>query len=129
MEEMRKRLVDAIKGCNEDFCGDCDWESCEACSLFDEFKKEADALLLAGVLVPPVKLGDTVFAVVELDDGPEVKEYVVAGFEYSDGEWYVQQKGYRDSFKVGGQLCLLTREEAERFITAMKGKTGDEYCL
>ena len=47
MEEMRKRLVDAIKGCCDELCGDCDWESCETCSLFDEFQKEADALLAA----------------------------------------------------------------------------------
>ena len=121
MNDMKKRLVDAIKGCCDELCGDCDWESCETCSLFDEFQKEADALLERGILVPPVKIGDTVFAVVDMDDEPEVDEYVVAGFEYLDGEWYVQQKGYTDCFKVGSYLCLLTREEAEA-IVALKEK-------
>lgn len=124
MEEMRKRLVDAIKGCCDELCGD--WEFCETCSLFDEFQKEADALLAAGVLVPPVKLGDTVYAAVDLDDAPAVYEYVVAGFEYLDGEWYVQQEGYKDCFKVGGDLCLLTREEAEAVVEVMKrARDGD----
>lgn len=125
MEEMRKRLVDAIKGCCDELCGDCDWESCETCSLFDEFQKEADALLAAGVLVPPVKLGDTVYAAVDLDDAPAVDEYVVAGFEYLDGEWYIQQEGYKDCFKVGSDLCLLTREEAEAIVQAKEKRWFD----
>ena len=125
MNDMKKRLVDAIKGCCDELCGDCDWESCETCSLFDEFVKEADALLLAGVLVPPVKLGDTVYAAVDLDDEPAVDEYVVAGFEYSDGEWYVQQEGYRDFFKIGSALCLLTREEAEAIVQAKEKRWLD----
>lgn len=120
MEEMRKRLVDAIKGCCDELCGDCDWGSCETCSLFDEFQKEADALLAAGVLVPPVKLGDTVYAVVELDDGPEVAEYIVAGVEYKRGKWYAVEKGFVEGFEVGGQLCLLTREEAEAYLSLIK---------
>ena len=119
MEEMRKRLVDAIKGCCDELCGDCDWESCETCSLFDEFQKEADALLAAGVLVPPVKLGDTVYVVVELDDGPEVIEYTVPGVAYSNGAWYACENNIEVN-KVGGQLCLLTREEAEAYLTLIK---------
>lgn len=119
MEEMRKRLVDAIKGCCDELCGDCDWESCETCSLFDEFQKEADALLAAGVLVPPVKLGDTVYAVVELDDGPEVNEYTVSGVAYSNGAWYACANDIEFN-KVGDQLCLLTREEAEELVREMR---------
>ena len=124
MEEMKRKLVDTIKGCCDELCGDCDWESCETCSLFDEFQKEADALLAAGVLVPPVKLGDTVYAVVELDE-PEIYEYAVGGFEYSGGEWYVQQEGYKDCFKVGSDLCLLTREEAEAIVQAKEKRWFD----
>lgn len=124
MEEMKKRLVDAIKGCNE-LCRECDCKGCEGCFLLSEYDKEADALLLAGVLVPPVKLGDTVYAAVDLDDAPAVDEYVVAGFEYLDGEWYVQQEGYKDCFKVGGDLCLLTREEAEAIVQAKEKRWFD----
>ena len=126
MEEMRKRLVDAIKGCCDELCGDCDWESCETCSLFDEFQKEADALLLAGVLVPPVKLGDTVYAVVDLDDGPEVNEYTVSGVAYSNGAWYACANNIEFN-KVGDYLCLLTREEAEAVLEKMRrARDGDQ---
>ena len=119
MEEMRKRLVDAIKGCCDDPCSDCDWGSCETCSLFDEFQKEADALLAAGVLVPPVKLGDVVYVVVELDDGPEVAEYTVSGVAYSNGAWFACENDIEFN-KVGDQLCLLTREEAEAYLSLIK---------
>lgn len=112
MNEMKKRLVEAISDCNE-LCRDCDRKVCDRCFLNKEYEKEAEALLERGILVPPVKIGDTVYAVVDMDDEPAVDEYVVAGFEYLDGEWYVQQKGYGDCFKVGSYLCLLTREEAE----------------
>jgi hypothetical protein len=124
MNDMKKRLVDAIKGCNE-LCRECDRKGCEGCFLLSEYDKEADALLLAGILVPPVKLGDTVYAAVDLDDAPAVDEYVVAGFEYLDGEWYVQQEGYKDCFKVGSDLCLLTREEAEVIVQAKEKRWFD----
>lgn len=120
MNDMKKRLVEAIRDCNE-LCRDCDRKECDRCFLNKEYEKEAEALLERGILVPPVKIGDTVYAVVDMDDEPAVDEYVVAGFEYLDGEWYVQQKGYMDCFKVGSCLCLLTREEAEA-IVALKEK-------
>lgn len=124
MEEMKKRLVDAIKGCNE-LCRECDRKGCEGCFLLSEYDKEADALLAAGVLVPPVKLGDTVYAVVDLDE-PEICEYAVGGFEYSGGEWYVSEgKSNDEFFKVGGQLCLLTREEAEELVREMRRKRDE----
>ena len=126
MNDMKKRLVDAIKGCNE-LCRECDCKSCEGCFLLSEYDKEADALLAAGVLVPPVKLGDTVYAVVELDDGLEVDEYVVEGVEYKRGKWYAVEKGFVDGFEVGGQLCLLTREEAEELVREMRReRDGDQ---
>lgn len=119
MEDMKKRLVDAIKGCCDDPCSDCDLGSCETCSLFDEFQKEADALLAAGVLVPPVKLGDTVYAVVELDDGLEVNEHTVSGVAYSNGAWFACANDIEFN-KVGDHLCLLTREEAEELLREMR---------
>lgn len=77
--------------------------------------------------MPPVKLGDVVYAVVELDE-PEICEYAVGGFEYSGGEWYVSEgKSNDDFFKVGDQLCLLTREEAEELVREMRReRDGDQ---
>lgn len=126
MEEMKKRLVDAIKGCNE-LCRECDRKGCEGCFLLSEYDKEADALLAAGVLVPPVTLGDTVYAVVELDDGPEVDEYTVSGVAYSNGAWFACANNIEFN-KVGDRLCLLTREEAEELVREM-GRERDENGL
>ena len=119
MKNMKKRLTEAIKDCNE-LCRDCDTKTCACCFLFKEYEKEADALIERGVLMPPVKLGDTVYAVVELDE-TEIYEYAVGGFEYSGGEWYVSEgKSNDEFFKVGDQLCLLTREEAEELVREMR---------
>ena len=126
MEDMKARLTDAIKGYCDELCGDCDWESCETCSLFDEFQKEADALLAAGVLVPPVKIGDTVFAVTDLDE-VEVDEYTVRGVAYSNGEWYACANDMEFN-KIGDALCLLTRKEADALADEMRGELnyGDQ---
>ncbi len=124
MEDMKRRLVEAIKDCNE-LCRDCDNKACEGCFLLKEYEKEAEALIERGVLMPPVKIGDTVFAVVDLDE-PEICEYAVGGFEYSGGKWYVSEgKSNDEFFKVGGQLCLLTREEAEEMVREMRKEDGD----
>lgn len=120
MEDMKKRLVDAIKDCNE-LCRECDRKTCGGCFLLAEYEKEADALLAAGVLVPPVKLGDTVYAVVELEDEPEVCEYVVNGISYSLGKWLFCEND-NEFNELGTQLCLLTREEAEELVREMREK-------
>ena len=123
MNDMKKRLVEAIRDCNE-LCRDCDRKVCDRCFLNKEYEKEAEALLERGILVPPVKIGDTVYAVVELDE-PEICEYAVGGFEYSGGEWYVSEgKSNDEFFKVGDQLCLLTREEAENLALEMRKEGG-----
>lgn len=120
MEDMKKRLVDAIKDCNE-LCRECDKKECDTeCFVLREYEKEAEALIERGVLVPPVKIGDTVYAVVDLDE-PEICEYAVGGFEYSGGEWYVSEvKSNDEFFKIGDQLCLLTREETEETVREMR---------
>ena len=75
--------------------------------------------------MPPVKLVDTVYAVVELDDGSEVNEYTVSGVAYSNGAWYACANDIEFN-KVGDHLCLLTREEAEAVLEEMRrAREGD----
>lgn len=118
MEDMKTRLTDAIKSCN-DMCIECDKKTCEDCFLLDEHEKEAAALIRAGALMPPVKIGDTVFAVIDLDE-VEVDEYTVRGVAYSNGDWYACANDLEFN-KIGDALCLLTREEADALADEMRG--------
>lgn len=77
----------------------------------------ADHLLAKGVLVPPVRIGQKVYAaikpVVECDI-PTVSEYEVSGILCRDGKWYVTDGSCDAFFEVGGELCKFTFEEAEK---------------
>lgn len=122
MENMKRRLVEAIKDCNE-LCRDCDKKgACAECFLYKEYEKEAEALLERGVLVPPVKIGDVVYAAVDLDDtGLKIEEYTVGGLEYQDGKWFVCEANEQyEFFEVGTDLALLTREDAEALAEEMR---------
>ena len=127
MEDMKKRLTDAIKGCNE-LCRECDRKSCEGCFLLAEYEKEASALIELGVLMPPAKIGDTVYAVVELEDEPEVYEYVVNGIAYSLGKWLFCEN-YNEFNELGTQLCLLTREEAEVALETIRRAREEKHGM
>ena len=127
MEDMKKRLTDAIKGCNE-LCRECDRKSCEGCFLLAEYEKEASALIELGVLMPPVKLGDPVYAVVELEDEPEVCEYVVNGIAYSLGKWLFCEND-NEFNELGTQPCLLTREEAEVALETIRRAREEKHGM
>ena len=94
------------------------------------FEHTADVLLANGVVVPPCKVGDTVYVINER----EVEETAVFSMkiESVDSGWVVFLKarvtdyaikskdGYASVFKtfIFGKTVFLTREEAER---ALKG--------
>lgn len=75
----------------------------------------AEHLLANGVLVPPCKVGDTVYAVIEpifeADPPAYIEEWTVKDLDYCGGKWYAVQDD--EDFEIGDDLCLLTREEAE----------------
>lgn len=79
----------------------------------------AEHLLAAGVLVPPVKEGQTVYAAIRMvdpgdgDDG--IDEWQVHGVMYKEGKWYAIDKNGDESV-VGAWDCLLTREEAQKLL-------------
>ncbi len=80
----------------------------------------ADRLLSEGVLVPPVKVGDTVYAAIFpiFEDDPEngeVYEWSIKGVAYECGEWWIESED-DEWYKLGDNLCKLTREEAEKVL-------------
>ena len=127
MKNMKKRLTEAIKDCNE-LCRDCDTKTCACCFLFNEYEKEADALIERGVLMPPVKIGATVYAVVDLDNtGPSIEEYTVGGMEYTKGKWYVcEECDPYEFFEVGSELALLSKREAKKKLEEMIREMREE---
>ena len=79
----------------------------------------AEHLLAEGALMPPVKIGQTVYAAIRMadpNDGDEgIDEWMVHGVMYQEGKWYAIDRNGDESV-VGEWDCLLTREEALKML-------------
>lgn len=95
---MRDRLIkliqDAVKGCAKHWA-----------------EIIADYLLENGVIVPPCKVGDTVY---QIDHG-EIKQRKVLDFTY-DGTLYVRLKPYRSYEYLWGVDIFPTYNEAKEML-------------
>ena len=118
---MRDRLIELIKegedrtpcafdpevDCEDKKCGDCEREAI------------ADHLLANGVIVPPCKVGDAVYSIVEginLIFVGEVYEYVVGRGHFV---FRSTRKGYLTlafTEEDIGKTVFLTKEEAEKAL-------------
>ena len=84
-----------------------------SCNLAENI---ADDLIADGVIVPPCKVGDTVYRIYTRSwIGEDVVREVVVS---ENGVFYVDDKGRMTSCGKFGKTVFLTREEAER---ALKG--------
>ena len=115
---MRERLIDLLIAAKSR-CDDT--EKCKNCVGFCHVGEclnylIADHLLANGVIVPPCKVGDTVYALQKERSGHfEGNKYVVD----DEGEWEVCEKEFNLSLlDAVGEWIFLTREEAEQ---ALKG--------
>ena len=127
---MRERLIELLRQAEFDYYEECAFSAeCDKCAP-DQAKFFADILLANGVIVPPCKVGDTVYWAFH-DTSEEVSE-VFEGFirGLSIGQngttWFsvVYDNGltYAHTFKdYWGQTVFLTREEAEQALEKMKG--------
>ncbi len=115
---MRDRLVELILECST-FTP----EYAKQARLHAEYV--AQHLLNAGVIVPPCKVGQTVYAILS----KKVQEYIVHAIEYKENvitvkchSWLAEREGllhkhiaYFDMTKFG-KTVFLTREAAEKAI-------------
>lgn len=129
---MRDRLIELLlsKSCWNNECPEVNCEDCDCIPVaIGDGDRIADYLLANGVIVPPCKVGQTVYKVVNDKRVKKPYKCKVIGFWYSEDEHcnnvhlvrYIN--GVFDcSFSVPftdfGKSVFLTREEAEQ---ALKG--------
>lgn len=96
-------------------------ETCRECSSFECTEELTDYLLANGVIVPPCKVGDTVWCIIDgFNRAMEGRVRRFTAYEnfiniYCGINGYYEQN-YTD--KEFGQTIFLTKEEAEK---ALKG--------
>lgn len=89
----------------------------------------ADYLLANGVIVPPCKVGDTIYCIWQYSDfhkqdRPVIRESKVDGFILDDGEAKIIPENYVTMADMWYRLLSVhyTREEAEKALVAIKTK-------
>lgn len=116
----RERLIDWIEEFGDDiaFCDICKRpdSDCDGC-INERF---ADYLIEHGVIVPPCKVGDTVYYITGIGHNlvkpAKIKEIIIG----EDGikDLYVAGNGH--NFENSFDIFFLTREEAERKLKELE---------
>lgn len=81
-------------------------------------EKTAKKMIENGILIPPVCIGQTVYAAIDLDGEKWVEGYKVGGVCYRDGKWYAFEENGKEEFEIGGDLCKITKDDAEALVCA-----------
>ena len=84
----------------------------------------AEHLIEEGVLCPPLQIGQTVYAAYMDDGEPVIEEWTVRGIGIHEGVWYASGAD-QEEFLVGEWGCLLTREDAEKYLQEMEKKNDE----
>lgn len=116
---MRDRLIElmtdapcgVLPPCFHDKEVDCSRRVCSKCN--EQF---ADYLLANGVIVPPCKVGDTVYVAGKFTK--QILSFKVSSISYSESDmWLICDNGAVVSVAEQiGKTVFLTREEAERAL-------------
>ncbi len=128
---MRDRLIEILKRfCTDDCkithqCGYCDFGDLTVCP-----SAVADHLLANGVIVPPCKVGQTVYEIQPIRK--RVQEYEVTTIKYNGHYWWFtwilkDRKGIYGNIEGFsshqiGKTVFLTKEEAEKALAERIGK-------
>lgn len=121
----KERLIELIDDFGDDvaLCDVCSRprEDCEGCTN----EQLAEYLVQNGVIVPPVKVGDTVYEIQQ--DRTLQKWYVYGIIKYDGQEWAAKAKNNKNkwnyidktfAFRLFGKTVFLTKEAAKK---ALKG--------
>lgn len=106
----RETLIELLKEtkCNNDCDGFTNAEICKECKAYEKHAKSADYLLENGVIVPLVKVGDTVY---QTDTAGRIYASTVKNIIYDTSSITFDERAI-------GTTVFLTKEEAEK---ALKG--------
>ena len=108
---MRDRLIELIRNAPKT---DTVYGDIKLAKPAQTLQTIADHLLANGVIVPPVKLGQTVYAVLFEGDDAEIWPWSVCGFAFMEGKWYAVERDGSE-WEVGGACCHLSEEAAEQY--------------
>lgn len=127
---MKDRLIEILKQfTTEDCkithqCGYCDYGELVVCA-----SAVADHLLANGVIVPPVKVGQTVYDASEFIDGhpyAEIYEFsadeITISKDRKTGEYIFSFDGMDYTYDEFGKTVFLTKEEAEKALAERSEK-------
>lgn len=83
----------------------------------------ADHLLANGVIVPPCKVGQKVYAIARWHGECVIREVDVCNYTIFDNEWKIVDL-YGDYWTMDnlGKTVFLTREEAEKVLAERSGE-------
>lgn len=115
--DMRDRLIELIQDIK--LCNPTNWYKPEFMAL---------ALLANGVILPPCKVGDTLYDISEFVNGcsyPEIYEYTceyITIFKDKDGETVFEIDAINFRFNDFGKTVFLTREDAEKALREREGE-------
>lgn len=119
--------------CFEEPClGNGCGERREECRFLDDVCERLceleDKLERGELLEPPVRIGDTVYAVVDDEFARPIEPYRVCGLAYKGGEWYALDETQADEFLVGGELCCTSFEKAACVWRETKKERKAKQC-
>ena len=119
--DMRDRLVELIRG-SDILCDTCGESTSSYCS-----EAIADYLIENGVIVPPCKVGDTIYDISEFYDGtisPEMYEYKVNHIDYiGNGRMEIEFITYPD--KCWGKVLFFNRKQAEQKLKELRVENAE----
>lgn len=115
----RERLIDICdtmtKMCRLQACGFCKYKLLKPHCVCEAI---ADTMLKNGVIVPPVKVGDVVYIVCNVDNKTVIEEASVE--EVSTKRIWTDEVDY--DLEEIGKTVFLSREEAEKALAERNGK-------
>ena len=129
---MRDRLIELIRRCTCHYGPPCEGHcaECQNSDIYDEeIEHIADTLLANGVIVPPCKVGDTVYTIFERKI--EALEIVCSSRTTKNPEDVYEHYDARNNFLIMpfsechiGKTVFLTKEQAEQKLKEMRVENG-----
>lgn len=127
-DKQRERLVELLKEtrCEKSCDGFKNIEVCKGCTAYERYAESADHLLKNGVIVPPCKVGDTAYFLIEDTVAGEkyispeqITDVCTKGF-YTSGHEDSDENGDLWLWSDVGEIVFLDKTKAEEVLKGGK---------